>query len=247
MTLATWTNLLSAYRAYSLLAQIRDTDIPEERTLPEEGDLRLDGVSLQIGGVSLLEDIDFTLEQGRFLVIMGHNGAGKSTLAKVMAGLLAPTEGTVERRGSLGYAPQGATLFPGTAARTIARMSLSPDRNAVREAAGALGATWIEELPYGYDTPLDPARLSLGQLQQIVLARAWYGNPRLLILDEPDAHLDRYARECLVEGLIHAKELKTTIVVITHNPDIVTMADRVLVLQKGRMAAFGDRETILTQ
>lgn len=162
-----------------------------------------------------------------------------------MAGILEPTQGTVGRGRSIGYAPQGGVFFPGTVAQNIARMSLSPDMDAVRKAAHLLGVGWIEDLSYGYDTPLNLRTLSPGQHQQLILARAWYGNPRLLLLDEPDAYLDESAGKCFMEGLAHAKGLKATTVVVTHNPEIIKMADHVLVLQYGRIAVFGDTATLM--
>jgi len=161
MTLATWTQLLGAYRALSLLKGIRDDASPRKEVLSEEGDLIVDAVSFAAGGVPILDDISFTLKQGSLLVVMGHNGAGKSTLIKIMAGILEPARGGAGRGRSTGYVPQGGGLFPGTVAQNIARMSLSPDMDAARKAARLLGADWIDDLPCGYDTPLDPKTLSL--------------------------------------------------------------------------------------
>jgi ABC-type protease/lipase transport system fused ATPase/permease subunit len=245
MTLVTWTHLLGAYRAYSLLKKIRDDAIPRKGALFEEGDFIVDAVSFATGGVPILKDISFTLKRGGLLVLMGHTGAGKSTLIKIMAGILEPTEGTAGRGRSIGYAPQGGVFFPGTVAQNIARMSLSPDMDAVREATHLLGADWIDDLPYGHDTPLNLRTLSPGQHQQLILARAWYGNPRLLLLDEPDVYLDESAGKCLMEGLAHAKSLKATTVVVTRNPEIIKMADHVLVLRYGRVVAFGDTAILM--
>lgn len=260
VTLATWTTTLTAYHAYRALAQ-HETNDGDVATPDLAGDLRVDGVSFVIGpGVPILRNIDFLLEQGKMLAVMGHNGAGKSTLARLVVGLLSPTPGKVtlngyplnlvrdERsRGRIGYLPQSTPLFPGTAARIIARMSPSPDMHAVKVAAELSGAnTWIESLPRGYDTPLDPKVLSAGQRQQLGLARAWYNNPMFLVLDEPDAFLDQTAQGRLVTSLAQSKESGTmTIVVITHHPEIIHLADCLLLLQGGEMTLFGDREEVL--
>lgn len=209
----------------------------------------------------VLRGISFELAAGQSLGIVGPAGAGKTTLARILAGTIEPSSGKVRLDGSeighwprevlgqhIGYLPQQPEFFPGTIAQNIARMQQSPPDVAVLAAARASGANEvIVHLPDGYASEIGRTsfELSGGQKQRIGLARAFYGAPRLLILDEPNANLDARGDEALSEALLAAQNNKATIIVIAQRPSAIQFVDKVLVLVDGQVDAFGPREEIL--
>ncbi|MFL5338252.1 MAG: ATP-binding cassette domain-containing protein, partial [Geminicoccaceae bacterium] len=212
-------------------------------------------------GRVLLQDIGFELEPGDCLAVVGPSGAGKSTLARLLTGVTAPSAGTVRLDGAqlehyppaelgrqVGYLPQDAMLFAGTVAENIARMAEQPDAAAVVAAARLAGAhEMILRLGDGYATRLADggAPLSGGQRQRLGLARAVFGDTRLLVLDEPSAHLDGSGEAALTSTLARLKQAGATVILITHRPQALQRADRVLVLEDGKISRFGPRESVL--
>lgn len=208
----------------------------------------------------VLENVSFSLPPGTQLALVGPSGSGKSSLARLLVGIFPPDTGHVRldgadvfarSRGALapyvGYLPQSVELLGGTVADAIARMG-KVDPELVIDAAQRAGAhDMIQRLPRGYDTPIiDNGRnLSGGQRQWIGLARALYGRPRLVILDEPDANLDARGESALADALRTLRGEGATVVLIGHSLRLCRHADFVLVLEGGRMAAFGSRESIL--
>ena len=180
-----------------------------------------------------------------------------------MVGALAPTAGVVRLDGvdiatqsratlgpHVGYLPQSTGLFAGTVAENIARMAPAPDPEAVVAAATAAGVhELILRLPKGYDTVLgeEGAPLSAGQRQRLGLARTLYGDPRLVILDEPNAHLDAAGEQALAAALAALKQNRATVVLVTHRLNILRHADRVLVLENGAVERLGPRDAVLGQ
>jgi PrtD family type I secretion system ABC transporter len=207
----------------------------------------------------LLAGITLQLAAGESLAIVGPSGAGKSTLARLLVGLWTPAAGVVRLDGAdlaqwpreavgpfLGYLPQDVELFAGTVAENIARLGV-PDAEQVVAAARRAGVhEMVLALPQGYDTPLQPGgtMLSPGQRQRIGLARALYGQPRLLVLDEPNANLDGEG-ELALEAVLRALHGQVTVVVVTHRAGLVRHVDRMLVLDAGRMVHCGPREDVL--
>jgi ATP-binding cassette subfamily C exporter for protease/lipase len=194
------------------------------------------------------------------LVILGPSGAGKSTLARVMMGIWPDLSGEVLLDGQainhwdraelgphLGYLPQDIELFEGSLAENIARFGkINPEQ--VIEAARNTGLhDMILRLPKGYDTPIGEAGalLSGGQRQRIGLARAIYGNPSLIVLDEPNANLDDAGEMALINAVQNMKSMGKTVVLITHRPGVLAVADRVLVLVDGRIQVEGPRDAVL--
>jgi ABC-type protease/lipase transport system fused ATPase/permease subunit len=194
--------------------------------------------------------------------LVGPNGVGKTSLCRLILGMWAPSRGTVALDGHdvatldsdalgrfLGYLPQNVELFSGTVSENIARMG-PVDESAVVAAAMQAGAhETILELIQGYDTEIGESgqNISGGQRQRVGLARALYKNPRLVILDEPDSNLDDAGEAALAKALLHLKQAGTTTIMITHKPSLLQAVDKILILQDGGMAGFGDKATMVAQ
>ena len=208
----------------------------------------------------ILKNINLSLAAGTVLVILGPSGSGKSTLARVLMGIWPECTGNVLLDGlpmeswerseigpHLGYLPQDIELFEGTLAENIARFG-NVDSSKIIEAARCAGLhDMILRFPKGYDTPIGEAGalLSGGQRQRIGLARAIYGCPALIVLDEPNANLDEAGEAALVQTVQTMKAKGRTVVLITHRPGILAVADRVLLLIDGRVQAEGPRDSVL--
>jgi ABC-type protease/lipase transport system fused ATPase/permease subunit len=207
---------------------------------------------------TLLMGITIKLEAGESLAVVGPSGAGKSTLVRLLIGLWAPSQGQVRLDGvdlsrwtreqigpHIGYMPQDVELFAGTVADNIARMG-PVDSTLVVEAAKLAGVNeMVLGLPDGYDTQIDPnaALLSPGQRQRIALARALYGNPKLLVLDEPNANLDNAGEQALADTLRRLQG-HTTVVVVTHRPSLTQHVQKMLFIEGGRQVQFGRTEEV---
>jgi PrtD family type I secretion system ABC transporter len=212
---------------------------------------------------AVLSDISFALERGQSLGVVGASGAGKSSLARVLVGAWTVQKGSVSLDGNdiahwdqdqlgryIGYVPQDVELLPGTVAENIARFA---DESEARDSA-VLAATRlaglqeiVQSLPDGLNTRLGPDghMLSGGQRQRIALARAVYGSPRLLVLDEPNSNLDAVGEESLGRTIVAMRESGTIVVIVTHRTNILAYCDHVLVMNAGTVHAFGAREHIL--
>ncbi|MFT4192794.1 MAG: type I secretion system permease/ATPase, partial [Comamonas sp.] len=211
-------------------------------------------------GRTVLARLNFALAPGRTLAVLGASGTGKSTLARLLVGVAAPQSGRVRLDGAdlhawnkdelgpaLGYLPQDVALFAGSVAANIARGG-EPDAAQVVAAARAAGVhDMVLQLPQGYDTELgeNGAGLSGGQRQRVGLARALYGEPALVVLDEPDAHLDEAGQAALARAIQGLKARGATVVVITHRHGLLGLADDLLLLRPGQPAAFGPRDAML--
>jgi len=256
--------MLSAHEAWQRLNGLLSQAAPAEPlALPApSGKLSVEGLGWQAGAgqAPLLHGIRFELAPGRGLAVVGPSGAGKSTLARLLAGGLAPTQGAVrldgaelaqwpeaQRAGAIGYLPQDVELFEGTVAENIARMG-EVDAAAVVQAAQQAGIhELLLRLPEGYQTRLGRGGLQLsgGQRQRLGLARALFGQPVLLVLDEPNAHLDEQGEQALRQALQAHKAAGGAFVVVSHRLPLLQVVDDMLVLQAGRQAAFGPRDEVL--
>ncbi|MBC3996686.1 type I secretion system permease/ATPase [Morganella morganii] len=212
-------------------------------------------------GMPLLHNLHFSLAPGEVLGIIGPSGAGKSALAKLLAGLWPATRGAVRLDGAdlcqqdkavsgkyIGYLPQEIALFPGTIAANIARFDPDADpENIIRAAQLAQVHELILQLPQGYETltGADGTSLSGGQRQRIALARALYGSPPLIILDEPNAALDDAGLSALISAINTLKKQGKTIVLITHHKPLLSVTDKLLLLAGGRMQLFGPAEKVI--
>jgi PrtD family type I secretion system ABC transporter len=211
------------------------------------------GDKLILGGVSL------ALEPGETLAVIGPSAAGKSTLVRLLTGVWKPSAGTVRLDGAdltqwpredlgphIGYVPQDVELFAGTVAENIARLGEVDGDRVVQAAQRAHVHEMILSLAEGYDTPVDPATalLSPGQRQRIALARALYGDPKLVILDEPNSNLDGAGENALAETLRDLRG-KVTVVVVTHRNTLIQHVDKMLVLDAGRVQHFGPAAEVM--
>ncbi|WP_210008101.1 type I secretion system permease/ATPase [Neorhizobium galegae] len=209
----------------------------------------------------VLNGVSFALQPGDSLAIIGNSGAGKTTLGKMLVGSILPTSGSVrldlmdlrnwDQRQfgeNIGYLPQDVQLFPGTIKANIARMRHDADDEQIYRAAMLADVhEMIASLPHGYETVVaaDGAPLSGGQKQRIALARAFFGDPRMVVLDEPNSNLDNAGDAALLHALQHAKEHKITVATITQRPALLSSVDKVLLLVNGTVALFGMRADVL--
>ena len=208
----------------------------------------------------ILRGVQFALAPGDVLAVVGPSAAGKTTLARLLVGLWPAQGGKVRLDGAdihtwnkaelgvhLGYLPQGVELFEGTLAENIARFA-EVETAKVEAAARAVGLhEFILSLPLGYDSPVGPegARLSGGQRQRVGLARALYGDPVFVVLDEPNSSLDEEGDAALARAIKEAKARGTTFVIMTHRTSVLGVADKMLVLRDGLQQAFGPRDEVL--
>lgn len=208
----------------------------------------------------ILKGVSFSLQPGEILAIIGASAAGKSTLAKIIVGVWKASTGSVRLDGGdvytwnrqnfgehVGYLPQGIELFSGTIKENIARMAEEVSPEKVIETAKMCGAhEIILRFPDGYDTDIGNAgsNLSGGQRQRIGLARAFYGNPKLVVLDEPNANLDEAGELALSTALREAKKKGIGVIVISHRPSVLLEVDKIMVLQDGAVASFGSKEEV---
>ncbi len=213
------------------------------------------------GRVPTLRNISFKLQPGQALGVIGPSGSGKSTLARALLGYWPVAAGEVRLGGAtldqydpdrlgqhIGYLPQSVTLFAGSLTENIARMALEPDAEAVIKAAQSAKAhDIITALPDGYDTVLSGAenQLSGGQRQRVALARALYGDPVLLILDEPNSALDADGSDALNQAVRQLKAANKAVIIMTHRPLAIAECDLLMVIEKGGVVALGPRDEVM--
>jgi ATP-binding cassette subfamily C protein len=228
-------------------------------------DVVVTGLSLAAPGTRsfIVRDVSFTLKAGQALALIGPSGAGKSTLARALAGVEGLQQGSIaldgaawqqwdpETRGRhVGYLPQDVELFDGTIADNIARFAENRDMASVLRAAELANAhDMILSLPQGYDTQVGDGggRLSGGQRQRVALARALFGDPFLIILDEPNAHLDQEGDEALSRAVQSVKARGAIVIMVTHRPAALTHIDLVGVMEAGKLRTMGPKEQILRE
>jgi ATP-binding cassette subfamily C protein len=269
-----WSSLASARAAAHRLSKALD-NLPEARSytaLPapagaiEVADVGIRGRDAR----PILFGVSFKVSPGEVLGIVGPSGSGKTTLGKIIVGALQPTVGTVRIDGArlsdweqdelgrhVGYMPQEPSLFEGTVRDNIARFSPARtdaerkriDKAVVSAAKEAGVHELILELPQGYDTALGlmGAGLSAGQAQRLALARALFGEPALLILDEPNAFLDQNGEAALVAAVARAKARSASVIVIAHRRGVLETADRLLVLEEGRLKLLGSAAEVVAR
>ena len=264
--IAAWRSLVEARSAWKRLDKLlaQESSSAATRLPAPSGALKVERVVFGVKGVErpILRGVSFEIAAGETLGVIGPSASGKSTLARLVVGVWRPGAGVVRLDGAdvsawprgdlgphVGYVPQDVELFGGTVAQNIARMG-EPDAAAVVQAAQAAHVhELILKLPKGYDTEIGDggSSLSPGQRQRIALARALYGAPRLIVLDEPNANLDREGDEALLKVLQRLKSEAVTVVIIAHRPSILGSADKLLVLRDGAVDLFGPRAEVLAR
>jgi ATP-binding cassette, subfamily C, bacterial exporter for protease/lipase len=261
-----WRQVVNVRDAYQRLDKLLAA-FPQRKAgmpLPSPvGDLSVESVMAGAPGsqATILRSVSFTLPAGESVAIVGPSACGKSTLARLLVGIWPTTSGKVRLDGvdvyswnkselgcHIGYLPQGVELFDGTLAENIARFG-DADMNKVEAAARMVGMhDMIMSLPQGYESSIgdEGCFLSGGQRQRVGLARAIYGNPRFVVLDEPNSSLDEAGEAALVQTLIKLRAQGTTLVVITHRTNVLAAVGRMLILHEGQVKAYGLRDDVLT-
>ncbi|CAB1072383.1 hypothetical protein D1AOALGA4SA_1568 [Olavius algarvensis Delta 1 endosymbiont] len=265
--IGTWKSLLAARSAYTRLKTFmtQAQERPSDMALPApQGHLNIEKVVFTPPGGQkpVLKGVSFALTAGEILAVVGPSAAGKSTLARLIVGAWRPSHGAVRLDGAdvyawervdfgrhVDYLPQDVELFDGTIEDNIARLG-EPDPAAVFEAAKQAGVhEMILHLADGYRTRIGEggALLSGGQRQRIGLARAFYGRPRLIVLDEPNASLDNEGENDLLRAMATLKNDGATVVLIAHRPSMVSHVDKILFLRDGVVEMYGPRDEVLPQ
>lgn len=259
-----WKGFVGARAAYQRIREMLEggTRDPGMPLPPPEGRLNVEGLTYahRPGQEPALRNVSFELKAGESLAIIGPTASGKTTLARLLIGNLLPSAGVARLDGMdvaawdaddlgqyVGYLPQAIELFDGTIRENIARMGEADPQAVILAARLAQVHDLILGLPDGYDTEIGDggAGLSGGQRQRIGLARALYGTPRFVVLDEPNSNLDTDGEEALLKAMAALKKEGITVVLISHRPNLLRFVDRVLVLNKGRVHLFGSRDEIL--
>ncbi len=263
---AQWRSFMNARQSFDHLKEVLaiDTAIDAATGLPAPKSLlSVADLSVAPPGTQTLtvKQIEFSLAAGEALCILGHSGSGKSTLARALVGVWHPMRGTVRLDGAeidqftedararhIGYIPQDVGLFEGTVAQNIARFDENATSTDIVSAADLAGAKdVILALPDGFETQLGPggSGLSAGQRQRIALARAVYGDPFLIVLDEPNSNLDSEGEQALSNAVRTLRDRGKIIVVVAHRATAIALASQVLVLDGGLQAAFGPKDEVL--
>ncbi|MEK0418643.1 MAG: hypothetical protein RI949_2649 [Pseudomonadota bacterium] len=265
LMVGTWKGFITAREAFKRLSVLLDLhperDDSLHRTRPT-GKLTLRQVVATAPARSqpILKGIDLQIEPGTVLVVLGPSGSGKSTLARVILGIWGDVRGEVLLDGRpidgwdrtelgphVGYLPQDIELFDGSIADNIARFGEVDPKKVIAAAQAAGLHDMILRFPKGYDTPMGEAGslLSGGQRQRVALARALYGDPALVVLDEPNANLDDVGEAALARAVLALKQKGSAVVLVTHRPGAVSTADRLLVLRDGQVQIQGPRDEVI--
>lgn len=263
--ISVWKQWSSAKLAYQRLdALLREFPAQDEHmALPApKGQINFEQVTAGPPGrrIATLHQVSFGLAAGEVLGVLGASGSGKSTLARVLVGVWPTLAGTVRLDGAdihrwdrddlgpyIGYLPQDIELFSGSIADNIARFREADPQWVVQAAEQAGVHELILRLPQGYDTVLgdDGSGLSGGQKQRVALARALYGRPRLIVLDEPNSNLDALGEAALTNAIVQIKAQGSSVILVTHRSSALAQTDKLLVLNDGRLQAFGPSQEVL--
>ena len=255
---------IEAMAAYARLKEFVNMEKQKDMlSLPApEGKFNMEAISLALNGKTILHNIAFSLNPGESLGIFGPSSAGKTSLCKVMLGIWPAAAGKVrldgaeisqwprdEFGGYVGYLPQETELFPANVAENISRLQEVDSEKVVKAAQKAGVHEMMLKLPQGYDTQIDLTgkNLSAAQRQLISLARALYGDPKFVVMDEPHTHLDDLGFKILLQALDRLKIEKTTTVIVTDRPNLLVNMDKILVIKDGQVAMYGPAKDVLNQ
>jgi ATP-binding cassette subfamily C protein/ATP-binding cassette subfamily C exporter for protease/lipase/ATP-binding cassette subfamily C protein EexD len=265
-SIAAWRGFVNARASHDRLQELLEA-MPEVASAIElptpEGRIEVENAGFRPAGAEkpILRGVSFSLDPGEVLAVIGPSAAGKSTLCRLLVGVWPPTVGAVrldaaevhawdrEQFGRhVGYLPQDVELFAGTVRENIARMHETHDDAEVIEAAKLADVhEMVLRLPNGYDTQIGVggALLSAGQRQRVGLARALFRRPRVVVLDEPNANLDRLGEAALMRALKTLRENGTTVIMVVHHASMIKEVDKLLLLREGGVEAFGPRKDVL--
>ncbi|MDY3810892.1 type I secretion system permease/ATPase [Desulfovibrio sp. PG-178-WT-4] len=262
--MATYKQSLEARGAYQRLKALLEAPPAQPAMdLPDPaGELTAENLYFAVGERPIIKGISFRMPAGQSLAIIGPSAAGKSTLCKLLLNIWQPTSGKVridradmaswdsEKLGPfLGYLPQDVELFSGSVAENIARLGEVDSAGVIRAARLAGVHEMILALPKGYDTQIGDqgAALSGGQRQRIGLARALYGDPRVIVLDEPNSNLDEEGEASLAQAVLNLKRQQATLILVTHKASILSIVDNIMMVQDGQIALCGPRQEVLAK
>lgn len=266
VAIANWRGFIAARQSWARLGKLLAVvpRLPKPSPLPApSSELQVEGIVVAPPGEQkiVIRDLSFVLKAGQGLGIIGPSGAGKSSLARVLVGAWLPAAGKVRLDGAaldqwapealgphVGYLPQGVELFAGSIVQNIARFDPNANSQAVIEAAKAADIhKLIVNLPNGYDTEIGEGgkSLSAGQRQRVALARALYGDPFLVVLDEPDASLDQDGEQALSKAIFSVRKRGGIVVVVSHRQAVIGVVDLLLALDQGRPVAAGPKDSVL--
>jgi PrtD family type I secretion system ABC transporter len=263
--MASWRSLVQARGAFARLQELLAAHPPQppRLSLPRpSGPLVAEGLTVAPPGgrQPTLRGVTFGAKPGMLVAVIGPSASGKSTLARALVGVWSPLAGSVRLGGAdvnqwnkaelgpwVGYLPQDVELFDGTVAENIARFGELDSERIVQAAQRAGVHEMILRLPQGYETPIGEggAALSGGQRQRIGLARAMFGDPALVVLDEPNANLDEAGDAALVAALRAMRDQQCIVFVMTHRMNVLAVADAVMVLEQGGIRAYGPRDAVM--
>jgi len=264
LLVANWKQIVTGRQAHARLRELLEVHPPrrESMSLPApRGHLKVESASTVAPGTRrlILKNLSFSISPGEVVAVIGPSASGKSTLARLLVGVWPAVTGSVRLDGAsvydwdkaelgphLGYMPQDIELFDGTVAENIARFGEVDAERVVEAARRADMHEQILRLPMGYDTPLgtDGSNLSGGQRQRIGLARALYGDPSFIVLDEPNSNLDETGQKALLDAVGALKAAGKTVVLITHRMSTLAAVDKILMLADGALTAYGPREQV---
>lgn len=260
MAVGQWKQFIAARQAdgrlKALLASVPETVTRTDLPAPK-GNITVHQLTSAIPGtrITVLKNVSFALEAGDVMAMVGASGSGKSSLVRHLVGVWSPLAGTVRLDGAeighwdpdrlgehLGYLPQDVKLFSGTVAENIARFHSPDSSDPIIEAAMLSGAhEMIQNFSEGYETQVGDGgtQLSGGQRQRVGLARALYNSPKLVVLDEPNSNLDQVGEAALHDAILRLKERGTTVIIVTHKMNLLSVSDKVLLLEDGLVKSFG--------
>ena len=268
MVINSWPQLSAGRRSWEKVKEfVARTEKREKYTqvAPPTGFLEIEGV-LQPNPIDhkkppILNRISFKLPAGESVAVIGPSGSGKSTLARIIIGAFKPFAGDVRIDGNnianwdpedlgqyIGYLAQDVELLPGTIAQNISRFKPDAKDEDIRQAAEmAHVEDLIKKMPHGYDTPIGPGGLAVsgGEKQRIGLARAFYGNPKILVLDEPNSSLDRVGENALLRALLEAKKNKITVFLVTQRDSVIKVVDNIMRMNEGQIIDYGPSAEVI--
>ena len=264
--ISAWSSITAAQESYGRLQELVKNAPRREETIElptPTGKIEAQKLTYVIPGTNkvVINNMNFTIAPGDVLGIIGPSASGKSTLAKLIVGVYKAAQGVLRLDGAdvytwarkdfgrhVGYLPQDVELFDGSVKENIARMKSNAEDEEIISAARMAGVhEMILHLPNGYETQIGVggSNLSAGQRQRVGLARAFFGNPKLLVLDEPNSNLDDMGENALIQAIQAAKKLKITTFVIAHRPAVLSCVEKIMVIREGQITDYGERDEIL--